>query len=196
MKQLLIKQAFFLPAIYFGSIIISSLFAKDYSHLGQHASELGINPSNSTVMLFQIGIIATSISLFLLAAGLLLNFNSRFLITSLLIFIFGVTFIFGAIYPITSPWHGFYGLGLFIMILPFAFLYELNNLTNDSTIRQISVVAGFLMFFYLWLMMARLDPMNYRGLTQRLFGIVVFGWFSFISYQLHKLIKNKHLEMN
>jgi hypothetical protein len=191
MKPILIKQAIFLPVIYFGSIFISALFARDYSHLGQHASELGINPQNNAVLLFKAGIIATSISLFLLAWGLLINFKNRFLITSLLIFIFSVTFIFGAIYPITSPWHGFYGIGLFIMILPFAFLYELNNLTKNRTIRQVSVVAGFLMFFYLWSMIARLDPMNFRGLTQRLFGIVVFGWFSFISYQLHKLSTNK-----
>lgn len=189
MRQLLIKQAIFLPIIYFGSIVIAGLFATDYSHLGQHASELGINSSNSAVILFQIGIILTSLSLFLLALGLLLNFKKRFSISSILIFAFGVTFIFGAIYPINSPWHGFYGLGLFIMILPFVFLYELNNLINNRTIHIISIVAGFLMFFYLWSMIAGLDPVNYRGLTQRSFGIIVFGWFSYISYRLNKLIK-------
>jgi hypothetical protein len=189
MKQFLIKQAILLPIIYFGSIIIAGLFANDYSHWGQHASELGINSSKSAVILFQIGIILTSISLFLLALGLLLNFKKRFLISSILVFAFGVTFIFGAIYRINSPWHGFYGLGLFIMILPFVFLYELNNLISNSTIHKISIIAGFLMFFYLWSMIARLDPINYRGLTQRLFGIVVFGWFSFISYRLNELIK-------
>jgi len=188
-KQLLIKQAIFLPIIYFGSIIISGFFANEYSHLGQHASELGINSSKSAVILFQAGIVLTSISLFLLALGLLLNFKNRFLITSILVFAFGVTFIFGAIYPINSPWHGFYGFGLFIMILPFVFLYEFNNLINNITIHRISIVTGFLMFFYLWLMISRLDPINYRGLTQRLFGIVVFGWFSYISYRLNKLTK-------
>lgn len=189
MKQFLIKQAIFLPIIYFGSIIIAGLFANDYNHWGQHASELGINSSKSAVILFQIGIVLTSISLFLLAFGLLLNFKSRFSISSILVFAFGVTFIFGAIYPINSPWHGFYGLGLFIMILPFVFLYELNNLISNRTIHTISIIVGFLMFFYLWSMIARLDPINYRGLTQRLFGIVVFGWFSFISYRLNEWTK-------
>lgn len=191
MKQLLIKQAVFLPIIYFASIIIAGFFANDYSHWGQHASELGISSSKTAVILFQIGIILTSTSLFLLALGLLINFKNRFLISSILVFAFGVTFIFGAIYPINSPWHGFYGLGLFIMILPFVFLYELNNLINNRTIYKLSIAAGFIMFFYLWSMVARLDPVNYRGLTQRLFGIVVFGWFSFISYRLNELLK-KH----
>jgi len=77
MKHLLIKQAIFLPVIYFGFIVVAGLFADDYSPFGQHGS-----------------------------------------------------------------------------------------------------------------MIARLDPIDLRGLTQRIFGIVVFGWFSFISYHLNKVLKN------
>jgi hypothetical protein len=196
MKHLLIKQAVFLPAIYFGSILIAGFVAYDYTHLGQHASELGINSSTNAVILFKIGVLLTSISLVTLAIGLLLNFKNKFTLSSILIFAFGVTFIFGAIYPIGSPWHGFYGLGLFIMILPFVFLYELGDQLNNKTVRRISITAGLLMFFYLWSMIARLDPINYRGLTQRIFGIVVFGWFSFISYQLNAAIKKKSYNLN
>lgn len=190
MKRFLIKQSIFLPVVYFGSIILSGLFAKDYSHMGQHASELGINSSKSAVILFQIGIVLTSISLILLATGLLVNFRNRFSISAILIFAFGITFIFGAIFPIGSPWHGAYGIGLFIMILPFIFIYELNSLIKSRTFHNLSIIAGFLMFFYFWLMIARLDPVDYRGLTQRLFGIVVFGWFSYISYHLNKFLKS------
>ncbi|MFO7829776.1 MAG: hypothetical protein R6V23_14220 [Bacteroidales bacterium] len=68
MKHLLIKQAIFLPVIYFGFIIIAGFFAKDYSYLGQHASELGINSSKSAVILFKTGILLTSISLFTLVS--------------------------------------------------------------------------------------------------------------------------------
>lgn len=189
MKRLLIKQAVLVPFIYFGFIIIAALFANDYSHIGQHASELGINESSSAVMLFQIGIMITSISLSLLALGIIINFKNKMILSSILVFTFGVTFIFGAIYPIGSPWHGFYGIGLFIMILPFVFLYEINAFTNSKTINSISIIAGFLMFIYLWSMIARLDPVDYRGLTQRVFGVVVFGWFSYISFYLNKLIK-------
>ena len=191
MKQLLIKQAFFLPIIYFGFIIIAGLIANDYTHIGQHASELGVNTSKIAVILFKIGILLTSISLFALAIGLMLNFKNKFTLSSILVFAFGVTFIFGAIYPIGSPWHGFYGLGLFIMILPFVFLYESGDQLNNKAVHRISITAGLLMFFYLWSMIARLDPVSYRGLTQRLFGIVVFCWFSFISYHLSKIINKK-----
>ena len=157
---------------------------------------MGINSSKSAVILFKVGIILTSISLFVLAVGLSINFKGKFILTSILTFAFGVTFVFGAIYPIGSPWHGFYGLGLFIMILPFIFLYELGGELNNKAVHRISITAGFLMFFYLWSMIARLDPIDFRGLTQRLFGIVVFGWFSFISYQLGKSMKRDTLRFH
>lgn len=189
MKRLFIKQGIYIPLIYFGTIIIAGLFASDYSHLGQHASELGINSNTIAVIVFQAGIIATSISLFILAIGLRVNFRSRFYLTPVLVLIFGITFIFGAIFPIGSPWHGFYGLGLMVMIIPFVFLYELNGFIKSKVLHRISIIAGLLMFIYLWSMIAGLDPVNYRGLTQRIFGLVVFGWLSFISFHLSRLLK-------
>lgn len=190
MKYLLVKQAVFLPVIYFGFLIFAGFYANDYSHIGQHASELGINSGKNAVILFKISILLTAISLFTLAIGLLLNFKNRFTLSSILIFAFGVTFVFGAIFPIGSPWHGLYGIGLFIMILPFIFLYESSNHLNNKAVYRISIAAGFLIFLYLWSMIARIDPIDYRGLTQRLFGIVVFGWLSFISYHLSKVLNH------
>jgi len=178
-----------LPLIYFGTIIIAGIFASDYSHFGQHASELGINSNKIAVLLFQLGIIATSISMFILAIGLRMNFRNRFYLTPILVFIFGITFIFGAIFPIGSPWHGFYGFGLMVMIIPFVFLYELDGLISTRALHIISLIAGLLMFLYLWSMIAGLDPVNYRGLTQRIFGLVVFGWFSYISFHLNRVLK-------
>ncbi len=191
MKNFLIKQAMCLPVIYFGFIFIAGIPAEEYSHLGQHASELGINGNNAAVILFKTGVLLTSISLFLLATGLWVSYKKRFLLTGILTFTFGVTFVFGAIYPIGSPWHGFYGFGLFIMILPFVFLYESRGLLHKKLLERLSVVAGLLMFLYLWSVIAGLDPVNYRGLTQRLFGVVVFGWFAMLSNYLSRTQKDQ-----
>lgn len=143
MKRSLVSQAIFIPLIYFSFIIIAGLFANNYSHLGQHASELGINSHSTPGNLFKIGILATSCSLFLLSIGLILNFRSKFSSTFSLIFIYGITFIFGVIFPIGSPWHGLYGFGLIVIIIPFLFLYELNNMIAKKTVHVISIIAGF-----------------------------------------------------
>lgn len=189
MKRLLIKQAMFIPVIYFVFIVFAGFFAIDYSHFGQHASELGINENKTAILLFQIGIIATSLSFILFAAGLKLCYTEILRITPVLLLMFGITFIFGAFFPIGSPWHGLYGVGMLIMLTPFVFVYEIKGVINNKPLYLISIIAGFLMFIYLWSMVARLDPIHYRGLTQRLFGIVVFGWISFSAYTINRNLK-------
>jgi hypothetical protein len=187
LKNLLIKQAIYIPILYFGTVIIASLFALDYSHIGQHASELAINNNNTAVSVFNTGIFITGISIVCLAIGLLLKFGRQLPITSFLIFVFGVTFLFGALYKIGSPWHGLYGIGLSIMLLPFAFLYEIGKKNISRVTEMVSIITALFIFLYFWAMIARLDPIELRGLTQRIFGVFVFGFISYSAYILDKV---------
>jgi hypothetical protein len=187
LKNLLIKQAIYIPILYFGTVIIASLFALDYSHIGQHASELAINKNNTAVNVFNTGIFITGISIVCLAIGLLLKFGRQLPITSFLIFVFGVTFLFGALYKIGSPWHGLYGIGLSIMLLPFAFLYEIGKKNISRVTEMVSIITALFIFLYFWAMIARLDPIELRGLTQRIFGVFVFGFISYSAYILDKV---------
>lgn len=176
-----------MPIIYFGTVIIAGLFATDYSHFGQHASELAINANQTAGSIFNIGVFITGISAILYGIGLILKFRSQFSITSILTILFGITFLFGAIYKIGSPWHGLYGIGLSIMILPFAFLYELKIYQINRLTKIVSILSALIIFIYFWAMVARLDPMEQRGLTQRIFGIVVFGFISYSAYLTSRL---------
>jgi hypothetical protein len=106
MKNILIKQAIYLPILYFGTLIIASLFADEYSHIGQHASELAINSNKAAVNVFTIGIFLTGLSLVLYGLGLLLKFKKQLIITASLVCVFGITFLFGTFFKIGSPWHG------------------------------------------------------------------------------------------
>lgn len=191
MKQFLIRQAIYVPLVYFGFIFLAGFFANNYSHLQMHASMLGINDAAAAKALFQAGIVLTSISLFGLSVGLLLNYKKQFALFALFTFLFGVTFIFGAIFPITSPWHGFFAFGLFIMMVPFMFLYELQQLSSHKMLHRLSIAAGLLMFLYLWLMITGFDPAAYRGLTQRVFGLVVFGWYALVAWHLYRDVKTQ-----
>ncbi|MDX9777158.1 MAG: DUF998 domain-containing protein [bacterium] len=186
MKRILIKQGIFLPLIYFVAVIIAGFFARDYSHWGQHASELALNAVPAAATIFNIGAAITGISLILLGLGFVLNYQRRFLLTAILTVIFGITFLFGAIFKIGSPLHGLYGIGMCVMLIPFVFLYEQKGMFSERAVHAISLSAGLLMFLYLWSMVAGLDPVQYRGITQRLFAIVVFGWFSFIAWKTGK----------
>lgn len=187
MKNLFVKQGIFLPLFYFGTILVAALFAENYSHFGQHASELGINSSITAKRIFEFGAYLTGVSLILFSFGLIKAFKSQYPITAVLIFIFGVNFLFGAFFPIGSPWHGAYGIALSVVLLPPMFLYETKGFMHDSSVRWASVAVAVLILIYFWGIFTRLDPIDLRGLTQRLFGIAVFFWLSFIAYKLTKL---------
>ena len=187
MKHILIKQGIFLPLIYFSTVILAGFFADDYHHWARHASELALNSDPAAVLIFNIGAALTGISLILLGLGFVLNPGRRFVLTAALTVVFGITFLFGAIFAIGSPLHGLYGIGMCVMLVPFAFLYEQATLFDKGAVHMLSIAAGLMMFLYLWSMIAGLDPVNLRGVTQRLFAIVVFGWYSYISFKLSRL---------
>ena len=182
MRNFLIKQAIYVPIIYFGTIILASFFAIDYSNIGQHANELAINTSKIAGIVFNIGVSITGVSLILYGIGLLSNFGKQFAITSFLVIVFGITFIFGAVYKIGSPWHGLYGIGLSIMVFPLAFLYEMEKENTNKLTKAIALLSALIIFIYFWAMIAKLDPMEQRGLTQRIFGFFVFGFTSYTAY--------------
>jgi len=187
MRNTLIRQALYVPVLYFGTIIIAGLFAHEYSHIGQHASELAINSSKTAANIFTIGILLSGLSLVLYGLGLLLKFKKQFIVTAFLICVFGITFLFGAFYKIGSPWHGLYGIGLSVMMLPFALLYEAGKKNIDHITKIISIISALAIFLYFWAMIAGLDPIEQRGLTQRIFGLFVFGYISFSAYKLNSL---------
>jgi hypothetical protein len=187
MKRILIRQGIFLPLIYFMAVILAGFFAEDYHHWGRHASELALNANPAAVVIFNAGAALTGLSLILMGLGLIINYKRQFILTAALTVIFGITFLFGAIFAIGSPLHGLYGIGMCVMLAPFAFLYEQGNLFKKGAVHNLSLAAGLLMFLYLWSMVASLDPVHLRGLTQRLFAVVVFGWYAYISFKLYRL---------
>ena len=188
MKNLLIKQAKFLPLIYFGSIVLASLFAVDYSQVGQHASELALNENKLTAKLFNTGMFITGISLLIFSVGLILVFKKQFLITATLIAIFGATYIVASFVPIGSRWHDLYAIGISLTMLPFAFLSEESEYRLSRYTKTISIVCSVIIFTYLWCVINRFDPMEYRGLTQRVFGITVFSFLSYIAFHLSSIL--------
>ncbi|WP_378187451.1 DUF998 domain-containing protein [Aquimarina sp. W85] len=194
MKNTLIKQAIYLPMYYFGTVIIGSLFAENYSQIGQQVSELALNENKTAGIVLTIGIFITGVSLVLFGIGLYVKFKRQFLISSFLITLFGISFLCGAVISIGSPWHSLYGLPMSILLLPFAFLYEMEKKKASKLTMKIAIIVTTIIFLYFWdLLAVKFVSFDYRGLTQRLFGIALFSWFSYSAYVLSKQeIRNKY----
>jgi hypothetical protein len=73
------------------------------------------------------------------------------------------------------------------MILPFVACYELKNEIINQKFFTISLISGAVIFIYLWSMLVGLDPSNYKGLTQRIASLFIFGWIAYLAFELSKI---------
>jgi hypothetical membrane protein len=184
MKYLL-KQAILVPALFFIPMIVAGLLVPGYDVIKQHASEITLTQYKNAILIFNSGQLLSGLSCILMAVGIIFNFK-RFYVSSIILLIFGVSMISNGIFPMGNVMHGFYGIGLVIILLPFAACYELKNENVKKVFFKISVLSGAVFFVYFWAMIVRLDPENYRGLTQRIAALFIFGWIAYLASQLEK----------
>ena len=184
--KLLIKQAILLPLIFFIPTTIAGCLVEGYSFIGQHGSEITITNNHLAKIFVNTGAILSGISCILLAIGISMV-HKKFYFTSTLITLWGISMVSNGLVPMGSPMHGIYGLGAVLMIMPFVACYELKNEIKNQTFFRITIVSGIVIFIYLWSIFVRLDPLELRGLTQRIASAFIFGWISYLSYYMLRL---------
>lgn len=181
----LIKQATLIPFIFFIPTTIAGFLTDNYSFIKQHGSEITITDFETAKAFVNSGAIATGISCIVLAIGVSLKFKKYYL-SSILLAIFGISMITNGLYPMGSLMHGLYGIGLTYMILPFVACCELKGESVGKYFFPVSLIVGCLVFVYFWSLLIGLDPTNYRGLTQRIASVFIFGWIAYFAFELHK----------
>jgi hypothetical protein len=188
--KFLIKQATFLPLIFFIPVFVAGFLVPNYNLITQHASEITITEFEIAKLVINTGALLTGLSCIILAIGIVLNFKRHFILGTLLT-VFGISMCSNGIYPMGTMMHGFYGIGLILMIIPFVACYELRNETINKLFFKVSLIVGFVIFIYMWSVLVGLDPADFRGLTQRIASVFIFGWIAYLAYELGKLLPNK-----
>jgi hypothetical membrane protein len=189
--NLLIKQSLLLPLYFFVPVLIAGILTADYSAISQHASEITLTENLTAITVLNTGAILTGLSCILLSIGLIRVSKKKNLLSAILLIIFGISMISNGLYPMGSPMHGFYGIGLSMMILPFVSCYEFKGSSIDKKYFPITIIAGLVIFIYFWSMLVGLDPVEYRGLTQRIASVVIFGWVAYLAFETIKTLPNK-----
>jgi hypothetical protein len=80
------------------------------------------------------------------------------------------------LWPMGSPLHGLYAVGILNLIAPALSLLELRSLRDRTIPYAATVLASLAGIVYLWLNLTGNDPEGYRGLTQRVFSSINAGW--------------------
>ena len=183
-----IQQARLIPFLFFIPVLIAGGLVEGYSIISQHGSEITLTENHSAIALVNTGAISSGLSCILLAIGLFYFFGKRHLFSGILLLLFGTSMISNGLVAMGSPMHGIYGMGLSFMILPFVAMYELKGTSVDRRFFSLTILAGCILFVYFWALLVGLDPAEYRGLTQRIASVFIFGWVAFYASTIRGLL--------
>ena len=181
-----------IPFIYYGNVAISALFYPGYSHLTQYVSELG-GPDAARPEIFNVTTIVLGVVGLLAGIGLgsaAARAGSRILpwCIGIAVSLFGVSLVFGGLFPMPDPRHNGFALGLAIPVAPLLLAIALRR---ERRLRPLTLflVGTFVVSVGLFLIMSGRGGLVTRenvGLFQRLFTLTVFPWIGIASFVLLK----------
>lgn len=164
-------------------VTLAGAIAPGYSPLAQHASELTQKPGIPH-WLVNLAALGTGLGFCLFAVGLWRATGRRVSVGALSWFLFGIAMASNGIWPMGSPLHGLYSLGIINLIAPSLALIETPTLRDKPNAYALTVFVSLAGILYLWLNISGNDPDGYRGLTQRAFSSINSLWPAVIAYTL------------
>jgi hypothetical protein len=163
-----------LPWFLFWSSIAGAL-APGYRALSQHASELTLQTGIPHTLL-TVAAIGSGAAFVAFAIGLWLESGRILAVGALCWLLFGVAMISNGVWPMGSPLHGLYALGVANLIAPALSLLESAKLRDNSLAYGFTAFVSVAGVVYLWLNLIGADPQELRGLTQRIFSSINSLW--------------------
>lgn len=189
--SLLLKLGALVPVLYYGVLIGAGFMTPGYNHLTQYASELGI-AGKPAAQIFNYGVIAAGACTVIGAIGVLIGMTRLgsnvlwSLLTAVCLAAFGVSLVYGGLYPMPSPLHAgpwtYRGLGLGVAAVPAAlFMYlglasrpDLGGVKTLLILSFLGMVGVLLVMFNV----GGFDLVNKSnlGLWQRGLGLAMIPW--------------------
>lgn len=164
--------------------MIVGLLVGQHNSIGQHMSELQLL-GGWPLWSVQLSAFVAGVAVMLFALGCFM-LKRGFSWTALVALAFGAGMASNGIFIIGSPWHGLYGMPIFSLLVPAFFVAEFQAKFSWKPLIGLSLAASTLNLFYMWFLFAGLDPEAYRGLTQRVATLIMFGWFALAAWAISK----------
>ena len=181
MNSPLIRQARVVPL---AAILVPMLIGfalPGYSSLSQHLSELELL-HHPVATITRAGSILCGASILLFGLGLVLEAPRRHAFTALCAAVAGVAMASNGVFASGHPLHGLHGLALFLALVPACFAAG----HGASRLATLSLAASVLALAYFWLQLSGFDPPAWRGLTQRIAVVVMFGWYTIAAFGMRR----------
>lgn len=192
-ERILLLAGVAVPILYFGNLIVSSLFYPGYSHVTQYASELG-GPEAPRPYLFNTGVMLTGAACvvagfgFFLAVRRLTGKPLLAALAGLAISLAGIAFVMGGLFPMPDPRHGAFGLGMGFHLAPIFLILALWKRRNLRALNVFLIVTVVLMtaFFAIMMGVGSLVTRANVGVFQRLYALCMFPWIGIAAWVLDR----------
>lgn len=185
MTKNLLKAGFLPLPAWLGITTLAGLLVANYSPIESHVS----------VMTLQDGIPHTLVNIAALIAGVSLiafsigvwRLSGRMIsVGALCIAVSGVAMIGNGMWPMGSPMHGIYIIGIFKIIAPALCLLDIRDEELRRRLYAVTVIISVTGMLYLWLNLTGFEPEGYSGLSQRIFGSISYAWPFLFAYHALK----------
>ncbi len=185
MSKTLIKAGFVPLPAWFVFVTIAGFFAVDYSPIASHASVMTLQ-DNLSHPIVSTGAILTGVALILFGFGLWRASKLIFSAGALCWMIFGVAMIANGLYPMGTPMHGLYIIGIANILAPALSLLDMRDEALRKRLYGVTTFISLASVFYIWILLNGFDPEGYQGLTQRIFACIGYAWPFLFAYHYGK----------
>jgi hypothetical protein len=174
-KSILVKAGVIPLPIWLLLVTLAGFFVADYSSIASHASVMTLE-DGAAHLIVNLAAWISGAALIAFGVGVWSVSGRSFSGGGLCWIIFGIAMIANGTWPMGSPLHGLYVIGIFNMIAPALSLLDVRGDRLHEKLHGVTVFASIAGVAYLWLMLTGFDPEGYAGLTQRIFGSINFSW--------------------
>ncbi len=174
-SDLLVKAGYVPLPAWLGLSTLAGFLAVGYDPIASHVSVMTLEDTFSH-SLANVAALAAGISIFVFGAAVWKLSGRVFSAGAVCWMMFGVAMITNGIWPMGSPMHGFYIIGIFNILAPALSLLDLKSNELRQRLHGITAFVSLAGMTYLWLALTGFEPEGYSGLFQRIFGSINFLW--------------------
>ncbi len=174
-SALLAKAGFIPLPAWLGLSTLAGLLAVGYDPIASHVSVMTLE-DNLSHTLANIAALAVGLSLLVFGTAVWAISGRVFSAGAACWMIFGVAMISNGIWPMGTPMHGFYVIGIFNILAPALSLLDVQSAELRSKLYAVTVFVSLAGVTYLWLLLTGFEPEGYSGLFQRFFGSINLVW--------------------
>lgn len=181
MTRLFLKAGYVPLLAWLLLVTLAGVLAENYSPIASHASVMTLQDGPAHIIT-NMAAWVSGLAIIVFGLGIWRLSGRVFSAGAVCWIVFGLSMLANGTWPMGSPLHGFYIIGIFNILAPALSCLDIRNDQLRKRLYGVTMFVSLSSVLYLWVLLNGFDPEGYSGLTQRVFGTVNFLWPLFFAW--------------